>query len=97
MSTVITVTYENGVLRPLRPINFKEHQAIHLQVLSEEPLSEREILIQKLIQAGAIAPPRGYSDIEPISEEERRQLADELARTADKPLSQIIIEERGEW
>jgi predicted DNA-binding antitoxin AbrB/MazE fold protein len=97
MSTVITATYENGVLRPLRPINFKEHQAIHLQVLSEEPLSEREIVIQKLIQAGAIAPPRGYSEIEPISEEERRQLADELGQMSGKPLSEIIIEARGEW
>jgi predicted DNA-binding antitoxin AbrB/MazE fold protein len=94
---VFTATYENGVLRPVRPVNFKEHETIRLQVLPEEPISEKEQLIQRLVQAGVITPPPNTGQFEPVSEQERQQIADELARTADKTLSQIIIEERGEW
>jgi hypothetical protein len=32
--------------------------------------------------------------VEPISEEERRELADRLGRAPGKPLSEIIIEDR---
>jgi predicted DNA-binding antitoxin AbrB/MazE fold protein len=94
---VITVTYENGALWPVRPVNFKEHQTIRIQVLPEEPISDKEEILQRLVQAGVITPPPNTGQFEPVSEEERQQIADELARTADKTLSQIIIEERGEW
>jgi hypothetical protein len=52
-----------------------------------------------MILEGILTPPPGDSDVEPISEEERRQLADELGQMIgdNKPLSQTIIEGRGEW
>ena len=50
-----------------------------------------------LVAAGRLTPPPGRSDVEPISEQERRELADRLGRAPGKPLSEMIIEGRGEW
>ena len=97
MSSIITVTYENGVFRPHRPVAFKEHETMRIQVLPEETISEKEEVIQRLVQAGVFTPRLEDSEVEPISDEERRQLAEELGRMPGKPVSEIIIEERGEW
>jgi hypothetical protein len=61
-----------------------------------DDLSEDEAAIRMLIEVGALTPPPGRSDVEPISEQERRELADRLGRAPGKPLSEIIIEDRGE-
>jgi predicted DNA-binding antitoxin AbrB/MazE fold protein len=103
MSEIITAVYENGILRPLQPLNLHERQTVRIQLLSEEPAdlveAENELIriIQSLVQAGKLAPPPGCSDVEPMSKEERRELADALGQIPGKPLSEIIIEERGEW
>jgi hypothetical protein len=45
-----------------------------------------------------LTPPLDHSEIsQPPSKKERRELAEELGRVPGKPLSEIIIEERGEW
>ncbi len=96
MAEIVTAVYEKGVLRPLQPLNLRERQMVRIQVLPE-PTDKVEKVIQKLIQAGVITPPPGYSEVDPVSEEERRELAEILGRAPGKPLSEIIIEERGEW
>ncbi len=65
----------------------------HIDTTTEET----EQVIQSLVEAGLLTPPPGHSEVEPLSEEESRKLADILGKTAPKPLSEIIIEERGEW
>jgi len=97
MMEVVTAIYENGLLRPLRPLNLRERQSVRIQVLPPEPADEAEEIIGNLVAAGLMTPPPGYSDVEPIPEEERRELAEILGRAPGKPLSEIIIEERGEW
>lgn len=97
MTEIVTAVYENGVLRPLGPLNLREHQTVRVQVLPEEPADEVEEVIQNLVQAGLLTPPPGYSEVDPVSEEERRELAEILGKAPGKPLSEIIIEERGEW
>jgi predicted DNA-binding antitoxin AbrB/MazE fold protein len=35
MQATFTAIYENGVLKPLQPVNLKEHQIVSLSVISE--------------------------------------------------------------
>ncbi len=97
MAEIVTAVYEKGVLRPLHPLNLRERQTVRVQVLPEEPPGKVEQVIQALVEAGLLTPPPGHSKVGPISEEERRELAQTLSQASGKPLSEIIIEERGEW
>lgn len=96
MAEIVTAVYENGVLRPLHPLNLRERQTVRVQVLPEEP-GKVEQVIKALVEAGLLTPPPGHSEIDPLSEEERRELAQTLSQASGRPLSEIIIEERGEW
>jgi hypothetical protein len=77
-------------------LNLRERQSVRLQVLPEEPADEVDRIINGLVAAGLMSPPPGHSDVDPVSEEERRELAEILGKAPGKPLSEIIIEERGE-
>ncbi len=96
MSEIVTAIYENGILRPLKPLPLQDHQKVRLQILADTATDETEHVIQSLVEAGLLTPPPGHSEVEPLSEEENRKLADILGKAAPKPLSEIIIEERGE-
>ena len=86
------------MLRPLRPLKLREHQTVQLQIMPEGPIEgEDEAAVRILVEAGLLTPPPRRSEVEPISEQERRELADRLGRAPGKPLSEIIIEDRGEW
>jgi predicted DNA-binding antitoxin AbrB/MazE fold protein len=107
MAETVTVAavYENGILRPTRPLNLREQQTVYIQIISQESEEtpnveaeqEMKSIVHGLIQAGLLTPPPGRSDVEPMSDQERRELAEELGRAPGKPLSEIIIEDRGEW
>ena len=100
MTETVTATCENGMLRPTRPLNLRERQTVRIQVLPEEAVqgeSEAEAAIRLLVEAGKLTPPPGHSDVEPMSKEERRALADRMGRAPGKPPSEIIIEDRGTW
>jgi predicted DNA-binding antitoxin AbrB/MazE fold protein len=95
MSQIITVVYENGVLRPLSPLPLEEHQTVQIQVLLEAPENESSQVIQSLVAAGLVTPPACAEDVEPVSEAAWRELTQRLQASSGKPLSEIIIEERG--
>ena len=95
MPEIITAVYENGVLRPLNPLSLQEHQTVRIQVLTEEPATDAQQIIQSLVAAGLVTPPPLRGDIPPVSEEARRELAQRLGQCPGKPLSEIIIEDRG--
>ncbi len=97
MVEVMTAVYEKGMLRPLGPVPLRERQTVRLRILPDEPEDEAEQIIQKLANAGILTLPPGYSSVEPLSERERLELADRLGRAPGKPLSEIIMEERGPW
>ncbi|MEW5987979.1 MAG: hypothetical protein AB1791_15205 [Chloroflexota bacterium] len=95
MFQMLPAVYEHGLLPPLIPLSLGENQTVHIRVwLDESADSELEQILQLLADTGLITPPRGYSDIEPPLDEERRELAQLLG--TGKPLSEIVIEERGE-
>lgn len=96
MAEIVTAIYEKGVLRPLRPLDLQEHQTVQLQVMPQAPTeNETEAALRKLVEAGILTLPPGHSDVAPMSEKERRDLANRLGRAPGKPLSEIIIEDRG--
>jgi len=104
MVEIVTAVYEKGVLRPLQPLKLRERQTVLIQVMPdertmhEEPAGEVEQVIQGLISAGLMHPrPKGTPPPDPVSEQERRRLADIMGKAPGKPLSEIIIKERGEW
>jgi predicted DNA-binding antitoxin AbrB/MazE fold protein len=96
MSEIITAVYEKWVLRPTEPLNLRECQTVRLQVLDEE-LASREGALAVLRAAGMLhvqlVPAERPPD--PVSAEERKQLAKTLGRGPGRPLSQIVIDERG--
>jgi predicted DNA-binding antitoxin AbrB/MazE fold protein len=97
MTEIVEAVYENGVLRPLRPLKLRDRQTVRLQIVTEELTdNEEEAAIRVLVEAGLLTAPPGRSEVEPLSAEERRQLADRLGRAPGKLLSEIIIEDRGE-
>ena len=95
MPEIITAVYKNGVLRPLSPLSLSEHQTVQIQVLTNETVTETEQIIQSLVEAGLVTPSPRRGDIEPVSEEAWRELTQRLEAAPLKPLSEIIIEERG--
>lgn len=68
---------------------------MHLQIL-DEPEDKAAQVLDELVLAGIITPPPGHSHIEAVSDEAREEIAAALGRLPGKPLSEIIIEERGE-
>lgn len=95
MSETITAVYSNGVLHPQNPLSLKDGQTVRIQVLTDETASSTEEIIQSLAAAGKITLPPHRHDVEPVSEEAWRELTQRLEASPGKPLSEIIIEERG--
>ena len=94
MAEIISAIYEEGRLRPLSPLDLNEHQTVRIQILPETTDSEIENAIQEMITSGILTPPPGHSDIAPLSEQERFEVADLWAQAEGKPLSEIIIDDR---
>ena len=70
---------------------------VRLQVLPDEPVDEADQIIEKLVGAGLLSLPPGYSTAKPVSGKKRQEVASSLGRAPGKPLSDIIMEDRGEW
>lgn len=104
MSQIITAIYADGVLRPLIPLELENQTQVELEVrpiMNAEPnysanYEERRRIIEAMASAGLLAnsPELSFNSEEIISEEEEEELAQILA--GERPLSEIIIEERQE-
>ena len=100
MTETVTAVYEKGVLRPLQPLDLREHQRVRIRVLPEEAVEEeREAVIRILVEAGLMRPRQRPSTIppDPVTLEERQALADRLGLVPGKTASDMVIEDRGEW
>ncbi len=101
MSQTITAVYANGVLRPVMPLELENYTQVELEVRTINTAQaanyeERKQIIEALAKAGLLANTPALSfDLESIvSEAEEEELAQLFA--GEKPLSEIIIEERQE-
>ncbi len=100
MAETVIAIYENGVLRPLRPLRLKEKQQVQVRVLGagqDELIDERQEALDALEAAGLVETWPDVPAVDPVSAERRAELARLLSNAPGKPLSEILIEERGEW
>jgi predicted DNA-binding antitoxin AbrB/MazE fold protein len=100
MAEIVTAVYERGVLRPLQPLNLREGQRVCIQAVPEMmEEDEGEEMVRLLVTAGLMRPRPRMDTLppDPVSEAERHALAERLGQAPGKPLSQIVIEDRGEW
>jgi len=65
------------------------------QEIQEESHKTIEQTLEWLASIGRISPPQQNADSPPCSDEERVRLAQDLAQAVSTPLSQIILDERG--
>jgi predicted DNA-binding antitoxin AbrB/MazE fold protein len=93
----LDAVYEKGYLKPLIPLNLQENETVHIVILPGNLTDEKDEIIQFMIKADLLNPSKlmkfSYTP-DPVSEEERNDLAAKLGKAAEKPISEIIIEEK---
>ncbi|HZS86945.1 MAG TPA: antitoxin family protein [Chloroflexota bacterium] len=96
MSQVITAIYEDGVLRPLMPLELPEHAEVQLklELVLEHPDEQagRRKVDRALMAAGLMLPRSTDHPTPPLTDAERDALARRIP--AGHALSEIILEER---
>lgn len=99
MNQLVTVVYEKGMLRPLKPLRLQEKQTLNIYILPDNEEEAVDIVLAQLASEGFLTLPSEVSGAPPISEDELRLLAARAAAQIGegKTASEIIIEDRGEW
>jgi predicted DNA-binding antitoxin AbrB/MazE fold protein len=105
MPETIAAVYENGVLRPLSPLSLNDGEIVQIKIVAEvspeELKSDREKAIKLMDVRGLMRLPSKRSQVDPAElarrEEKWRELFEKLKERPGKPLSEIIIEDRGPW
>jgi|SaaInl8_200m_RNA_FD_contig_81_662956_length_1866_multi_3_in_0_out_0_2 predicted DNA-binding antitoxin AbrB/MazE fold protein len=100
MPQSIIAVHEHGLLRPLEPLTLPESFKVRIQIVPEPIVEQADQAIQSLVKASLLTPPSNPSNPSKatlIPKDERRKLADALAQGAKKTLSEIVIEDRGQW
>src|SRR6267154_281655 len=98
MTQRVTAIYEDGVLRPLSPLELTEHSKVEItvfQITQEgDQQSHRERVDKALADAGLWSPAlvRDADTLLPLSAERRQELADLFS--IGGPVSELINEER---
>lgn len=103
---LVDAVYEDGALRPTEPLHLKDRQRVRLYVVvdttdsnvyQESSTAERREVLSILVDAGLIEPkPDQPAPPDPVSPIERQRLADLMGGASGKPLSELVVEERGE-
>jgi predicted DNA-binding antitoxin AbrB/MazE fold protein len=105
MPETITAIYENGVFRPLIPLSLNDGETVQITIVAEVSQAElkgaREKAIKLMDKRGLVRLPNKRSKVDPAElarrEEEWRELFEKLKDRPGKPLSEIVIEDRGPW
>ena len=97
MGDIVTAVYRGGALYPLQPLDLQESEEVRIQVLQKDlPADLDDAALRALAAAGLITPPAGHSDVPVMSAQKRIRLAKKLGGASGRPLSEIIIDERGD-
>ncbi len=101
MSEIMVAVYENGVLRPLNPVSLTEGQTVRLRVIPEVapegPKNELDEALQTLVDQGKMTLPTKQGQVDAEADKKWHELFEKLKERPGKPLSEIIIEDRGPW
>ena len=100
MPETITAIYENGVLRPLSPLSLKDGETVQITIVAEvsqeELKGDREKSIKLMVRKLMGLPTKQFK-LDAAAEQKRRELFEKLKGRVGKPLSEIVIEDRGPW
>lgn len=90
---LIPATYEDGVLKPITPLDLDDKTQVLVQVLPQS-VTERKQIRAAFRAAGLSSPPVAPESVEAkkLSPERRAELARRAA--VGRPLSEIVIENR---
>ncbi|MCC3414931.1 MULTISPECIES: antitoxin family protein [unclassified Microcoleus] len=98
MPETITAVYENGVFRPLSSVSFQDGATVRIQLWPDDPKKQAELAIQFLVDRGFVTPlPNTPQNFEAVTDDDVYELAQKLGAKPGKPLSEMIIEDRGPW
>lgn len=98
MPETITAVYENGVFRPLSSVSFQDGETVRIQLWPDDPKKQAELAIQFLVDRGLVSPlPNTPQNVEAVTDDDVYELAKRLGGKPGKPLSEMIIEDRGPW
>jgi len=105
MPETITAIYENGVFRPLSAVSFKDGETVQINIVADVSLEElkgdREKAIKLMDVRGLLRLPKKQGKLDRAELIKRAQQWRELMKKMEplpgKPLSEIIIEDRGPW
>ena len=96
MDETITAIYEQGVLRPLTPLELPEHARVEITIRTPEGAAEQRRKVEQALRIASpltASPPR-TPQTPVFSEEARAALAQRIGAAGGMSLSEIIIEER---
>ncbi|MEG4234960.1 antitoxin family protein [Microcoleus sp. Pol11C3] len=101
MPETITAIYENGVFRPLSPLSLNDGETVQITIVAEvspeELKGDREKAIKLMDVRGLVRLPTKQFKLDAAAEQKRRELFEKLKGRVGKPLSEIVIEDRGPW
>ena len=101
MPETITAIYENGVLRPLSPLSLNDGETVQITIVAEVSQEgvkgDREKAIKLMDVRKLMGLPTKQFKLDAAAEQKRRELFEKLKGRVGKPLSEIVIEDRGPW
>ncbi len=105
MPETITAVYENGVFRPLSAVSFQDGETVQIKIVTEvspeELKGDREKAIKLMDVRGLVRLPKKQGKLDRAElikrEQQWRELMKKMEPLPGKPLSEIIIEDRGPW
>ncbi|MBD1813546.1 antitoxin family protein [Microcoleus vaginatus DQ-U2] len=105
MPETITAIYENGVLRPLSPLSLNDGETVQIKIVTEvspEELKgdrEKAIKLMDVRGLGRLPKKQGKLDRAELIKraQQWRELMQKMEPLPGKPLSEIVIEDRGPW
>ena len=104
MPETITAIYENGVLRPLSPLSLNDGETVQITIVAEvsqeELKGDRETSMMRMFVGGIRLPKKqGKLDRDELIKraQQWRELMQKMEPLPGKPLSEMVIEDRGPW
>ena len=105
MPETIAAVYENGVFRPLSPLSLNDGETVQITIVAEvspeELKDDREKAIKLMDVRGLVRLPNKQGKLDRAELIKRAQQWRELMKKMEalpgKPLSEIVIEDRGPW
>jgi predicted DNA-binding antitoxin AbrB/MazE fold protein len=105
MPETITAIYENGVLRPLSPLSLNDGETVQITIVAEvsqeEVKGDSEKSIKLMDVRGLVRLPKKQGKLDRAELIKRaqqwRELMQKMEPLPGKPLSEMVIEDRGPW